>query len=42
MAALPLEINPLESLGSESDFTVVGAGEEILLTPYLTLACAQI
>jgi uncharacterized tellurite resistance protein B-like protein len=40
MAALPLEINPLESLGSESDFTVVGAGEEILLTPYLTLACA--
>lgn len=40
MAALPVEVSPLENLGSESDFTGIRVGEEILLTPYLTLACA--
>ena len=40
MAALPVEISPLDSLGSGSNFTGIRVGEEILLTPYLTLACS--
>jgi uncharacterized tellurite resistance protein B-like protein len=40
MAAQPLEISSLDALHVESEFVGIGAGEEIFLTPYLTLACA--
>jgi len=40
MAAQPQTVNLLDSLSSEINFTDIGHDEEILLTPYLTLACA--
>jgi uncharacterized tellurite resistance protein B-like protein len=40
MVAQPKNVNLLDTLGSESDFTAIGVDEEILLTPYLALACA--
>lgn len=40
MAAQPQNVSLLDSLSSDVDFTEIGHDEEILLTPYLTLACA--
>ena len=40
MAALLQNVSPLDTLSSEADFTEIGHDEAILLTPYLTLACA--
>ena len=40
MSALPQTVSVLDNLGSERDSADIVAGEQILLTPYLTLACA--
>ncbi len=40
MSALPQTAGVLDNLGNERDSAGIATGEQILLTPYLTLACA--